>query len=193
MYDIPHNIFLIKYPCAQKAISALKNHSKKPTHDLVISSFCDNLMEWMHSNILQPDLKTARLWWINCSALKRPTGNECLSIAHATPLPGSLQPSTTPGVMNVFFNHLHCGTSTMAQVPTLVGKSLFNAMQLPLSNMKTLFWSCCNYLKQLSPPYASKGAKITQPIMVGYELVMEKVWNCFSNLYYWPIEPAEQS
>ncbi len=79
-----------------------------------------------------------------------------MSIANATPLPGSLQPSTTPGVMSVFFNHLHCRTSTMAQVPTLVAKPLFNAMQLPLSNMKTLFWSCCNYLKQLSPPYASK-------------------------------------
>lgn len=147
----------------------------------------------MHFNMLQPELKTAWLWWINCSELKRPTGNECLAIANATPSPGSLQPYTTPGVMSVFFNHLHCRTRTMAQVPTLVAKSLFNTMQLPLSNMKNLFWSCCNYLKQLSPPYASKGAKITQPIIVGYELVMEKVWGCFLNLYYWPAEPAEQS
>ena len=76
---------------------------------------------------------------------------KCHSIAW---LPPALH--TTPGVMSVFFNHLHCGTSTMAQVPTLVAKSLFNAIELPLSNMKNLFWSRCNYLKQLSPPYASK-------------------------------------
>lgn len=127
-----------------------------------------NLMEWMHSNVPQPELKTAWIWWINCSKLKRPTGNECLSIANATPSPRSLQPSTTPGVISVFFSHLHCRTRTMAQVPTLVAKSLFTTTQLALSNMKTLFWLCCNYLKQLSPLYASKGAKITQPVMGGY-------------------------
>lgn len=60
-------------------------------------------------------------------------------LQNATPSPGSLQPSAAPAVMSVFFNHLHCGTSTMAQVPTLVAKSLFDAMQLPLSDMKTLF------------------------------------------------------
>lgn len=82
---------------------------------------------------------------------------------------------TPPGVMSVFFNHLHCRTSTMAQVPTSVAKSLFNNMQLSLSNMKTSsFESCCNYLKQHSPPYAPKGAKITRPVMVGYGLVVEK-------------------
>lgn len=119
--------------------------------------------------------------------------SHCLSIANATPSPRSLQPSTAPAVMSVFFSHLHCRTSTMAQVPTLVAKSLFNTMQLPLSNMKTLFWSCCNYLKQLSPPYASKGAKITQPIVVGYERVMEKVCDWFSNFCFWPTDPAEHS
>ncbi len=108
-----------------------------------------------------------------------PTGNECLSIANVTPLPPSLQLSTNRGVMIVFFNHLHCRTSTMAQVATLVAKSLFNTVQLPLSNMKSFFWSCCNFLKQLSPPYACEAAKIAQPIMAGYELVMEKVWKWF--------------
>lgn len=86
-----------------------------------------------------------------------------------------LSAHTPPGVMSVFFNHLHCRTSTMAQVPTSVAKSLFNNMQLSLSNMKTSsFESCCNYLKQHSPPYAPKGAKITWPVMAGYGLVMEK-------------------
>lgn len=157
-------------------ITAHRNNSEISRYDPIISLFSVNWLEWIHPNMLQPELKKASLWWINCSELERPTGNEYLSIANATPLPGSLQPSTPPGVMSVFFNHLHCRMSKMAQVPTLVAKSLFNAMQLPLSNMKTLFWSCCNYLKQHSPPYASKGAKITQPIMVGYELVMEKEW-----------------
>ena len=46
-----------------------------------------------------------------------------------------------------FLHHLHCRTSTMAQVPTLVAKSLFKAMRLPLSKMKTVFWSSCNYLE----------------------------------------------
>jgi len=49
--------------------------------------------------------------------------------------------------------------------------------------MNNLFRSCCNYIKQLSPQYASKGASRTRLIMAGYELVMEKVPGGASNLY----------
>lgn len=170
-------------------MSALRqNHSKISLCVSVIGSFCANLLEWMLSNVMETRLETARLGWINCSEPKRPTGNECLSIANATPLPGFLQPRTPRAGTGHFFNHSRCRTSTMAQVPTLVAKSPFNAAQLPLSSMKTVFWSCRNYLKQPCPSYTSRGAKITQPIMAGCVLVMEKEWNCFICI----IDPAER-
>lgn len=144
----------------------------------------------MHSKVLQKQFKTAWLRWINCGELKRPTGNDSLSIANATPSSGFLQPSTPPGVMSVFFNHYHSRTSTMAQVPMLVAKSLFSIMLPSQKNENPLLIML--HLPQHSL-YASKGAKITQPVMAGYELVIEKEWGCFSNFYYWPMNPAEQS
>lgn len=47
--------------------------------------------------------------------------------------------SPSHGVMSVFFSHLHCRTSTMAQVPKLVTKPLFTAIQLPFSTRKKPF------------------------------------------------------
>lgn len=127
-----------------------RNHSKIIFPYQVISSFWVNLPEWIHSKMLRPEIRNSLTMMDQCE-LKRPTGKQCHFIADATPLLHSLQPSTTPVVVSVlFFNHLLCRMSTMAQVPPLVAKSLFNAMQLSLSKMKSLFGSCCNYLKQLS-------------------------------------------
>lgn len=69
----------------------------------------------------------------------------------------------------------------MAQVPMLV-PSLYSASCSSQKYENPLLIML--HLPQQSPLYASKGAKITQPGMAGYELVIEKEWGCFSSFYY---------
>lgn len=56
-------VFLSKYHWTQETcyfpICAFRNHSKIPPSDPGISSFWVNLTEWIHSNMLRPELKNS--------------------------------------------------------------------------------------------------------------------------------------
>lgn len=104
-----------------------------------------------------------------------------VSIANATPLPGFLQPSTHPGVMNVFFSHFslqkkHNGTVSHISCQFSISYYATPSQQYENPNLIILHLPQTILTSTVIP-----NAKITQPITVGYELFLEKEWTCYSS------------